>query len=334
LVWLGQAKVARYGRKVRDEAQTTAHAATRSLKAGRAEPAPVPPLRNIERWWSPGQLSVLCGLKGELARRQPSERAADLLAIAFCRAAIGTSNAAFDHPSMSFRSEPRREGDRAEVLKRTTELFDASLSEVLEGAAVPLAGRAEIHHRDARSPGTPGRPPFGSRFQRLVTSPPYPNRMSYIRELRPYMYWTGHLTEARQAGEIDWEAIGGTWGVATSRLGSWRRDPSVELPAALEDAMEQIADATARSGAVLANYVGRYFEDMARHLIAVKPLLEPGAKAHYIVGNAKFYEVLVPTEQILADLMGKAGFRSVSVETIRKRNSKKELYEYDVTAIA
>ena len=27
--------------------------------------------------------------------------------------------------------------------------------------------------------------------------------MSYIRELRPYMYWLGYLTDARQAGQMD-----------------------------------------------------------------------------------------------------------------------------------
>ncbi|WP_322490103.1 hypothetical protein [Chloroflexus sp.] len=37
----------------------------------------------------------------------------------------------------------------------------------------------------------------------VITSPPYPNRMSYIRELRPYMYWLGYLNNGRDAGELD-----------------------------------------------------------------------------------------------------------------------------------
>lgn len=47
--------------------------------------------------------------------------------------------------------------------------------------------------------------------------------MSYIRELRPYMYWLGFLNKAKEAGELDWKAIGGTWGIATSRLSCWER---------------------------------------------------------------------------------------------------------------
>ena len=45
--------------------------------------------------------------------------------------------------------------------------------------------------------------------------------MSYIRELRPYMYWLSYLRDGREAGELDWKAIGGTWGIATSRVGKW-----------------------------------------------------------------------------------------------------------------
>lgn len=60
-------------------------------------------------------------------------------------------------------------------------------------------------------------------FDRVITSPPYSNRMSYIRELRPYMYWLGFLVNGRDAGELDWAAIGGTYGIAISRLIEWKR---------------------------------------------------------------------------------------------------------------
>jgi len=47
-------------------------------------------------------------------------------------------------------------------------------------------------------------------FDLVITSPPYANRMSYIRELRPYMYRLGYLDDGRDAGELDWSTIGGT----------------------------------------------------------------------------------------------------------------------------
>ncbi|MFD2579091.1 hypothetical protein ACFSTD_11780 [Novosphingobium colocasiae] len=87
---------------------------------------------------------------------------------------------------------------------------------VLASCDAQILGHGEIVEIDARQI-----PEMDRRFGLVVTSPPYPNRISYIRELRPYMYWMKFLEEAREAGEMDWKAIGGTWGVATSRLNTW-----------------------------------------------------------------------------------------------------------------
>jgi len=62
------------------------------------------------------------------------------------------------------------------------------------------------------------------------------------------------------------------------------------------------------------------------------PMLAPNAKIYYIVGNSKFYDTLLPVEKIFADIFPSAGFKSVEVEVVRKRNSKKELFEYVVSA--
>ncbi len=45
----------------------------------------------------------------------------------------------------------------------------------------------------------------------------------------------------------------------------------------------------------------------------------------YVVGNSIFFGVPVPTERWYGDLM------DVEIEAIRKRNSKKGLFEYTVT---
>jgi len=90
----------------------------------------------------------------------------------------------------------------------------------------------------------------------------------------------------------------------------------------------------ALSGPVLAKYVGKYFEDMWLHFKSVRANMKPGAQIHYIVGNSKFYDYLVPVEAIYADMLEKVGFEKTEIEVVRKRNSKKELFEFDVTAIA
>lgn len=146
------------------------------------------------------------------------------------------------------------------------------------------------------------------------------------------MYWLGFLEDKRQAGELDWLAIGGTWGVATSRVSSWTRADDVFFPDYLASMLRRIENANASSGRILSRYVGKYFEDVWRHVHAAIQTMRPGGELHYIVGNSKFYSVLVPTERIYRDMLLEANARSARIVPLRKRNSKKELIEFDVVA--
>lgn len=169
-------------------------------------------------------------------------------------------------------------------------------------------------------------------FDLVVTSPPYANRMSYIRELRPYMYWLRYLHSGRDAGEMDWSAIGGTWGVATSRLIAWERPAEPLQNALLDETLHRIAHHGNRNGKLLANYVAKYFEDMWTHLNSLIAVLSDRSEVHYIVGNSTFYGVLLPVERLYAAMFDQLGFEGIRCRAIRKRNSKKELFEFDVSA--
>ncbi len=146
------------------------------------------------------------------------------------------------------------------------------------------------------------------------------------------MYWLGFLKEAREAGELDWEAIGGTWGVATSRLNEWQRPKDIFFPKHLETAIEEVARPTNKNGFVLSQYIAKYFVDMWSHLASMRSVMRSGGRVHYIVGNSKFYETMIAVESIYAEMLKRLGFKNVSAKAIRKRNSKKELFEYVVSA--
>jgi hypothetical protein len=60
-------------------------------------------------------------------------------------------------------------------------------------------------------------------------------------------------------------------------------------------------------------------------------VVKPGGTVHYIVGNSKFYDTILPVERIFASMFQEAGFENVTWTVIRKRTSKRELFEYDVT---
>jgi hypothetical protein len=169
---------------------------------------------------------------------------------------------------------------------------------------------------------------LGERYTCVITSPPYTNRISYVREVRPYMYWLSFIDNARQASNLDWDAIGGTWGVATSWLTRWNPTGyfSEDTP------FLRMIDMIRRSSPLLANYVHRYFEDMYSHFSSLRSSLKADAELHYIIGNSKFYDVVVPTETVYQQILERLGFRGIGIETLRRRSSKKQLYEYHVSA--
>ena len=328
LIWLGKSKVSHYRRQTTDAVSkfVESHSEPDSLQG--VSPSDPPPISKIERWWDEETLLFLRRLRGQIvASAKAGSATRNLLDVAFCRTQIKLSNAAFNHQSMSFkdRSKPDPQLSIFADADRHIDQFVEDASIVAKSASDNPSGTADIILADARN-----LPADLGKFDLLITSPPYPNRMSYIRELRPYMYWLGYLKEAREAGDLDWEAIGGTWGIATSMLANWERDPDAYLPYYLMEAIEKVAHATNKNGELLSRYVAKYFVDMWQHLQVMAKLMKKGAEVHYIVGNSTFYGVLIPVEQVYADMLKRLGFSSVRATAIRKRNSKRELFEYDV----
>ncbi|WP_419856622.1 DNA methyltransferase [Candidatus Palauibacter irciniicola] len=326
LVWFGQVKTAHYSDATIASTRRACAHVLEAVKRGTVEPVKPPPIHNITRWWCSDALQFLCALKGGIERESEEDSAErDLLMVAFCRTLIKLSNAAFNHQSMSYKED-----------RQLTIPFDVDVSGVfaedtrfvLRGAEANPRGVASVSFGDARCLSDAVADPFDL----VITSPPYANRMSYIRELRPYMYWLGFLDCGRDAGELDWSAIGGTWGVATSRLTDWERSTESLVPPLLEVALSGIAHSANKNGKILANYVARYFEDLWKHFNSLITVLSDGGELHYIVGNSTFYGVLLPVERIYAAMLEQLGFEDIKYQIIRKRNSKKELFEFDVSA--
>jgi hypothetical protein len=351
LIWLARAKTRIYSRAEREAFRRRARVVSSTLRARSSVEPWIPALHQIEKWWDAPTLLALGQAMAEIRRfvvARPGA-AGDLLQLAFCRTLIARAQVSFAHQSMSFKRASAaidasaaggpsdrggrssgRSGTGARVEARAREaaaqIWDEAAQAIGEAARSPILTAPQICLCDARELDT-ALPVAG--FERVITSPPYPNRMSYIRELRPYMYWLGHLRERRDAGELDWQAIGGTWGAATVRVGKWRPAAPDAVPYA---GFQRILERIAEQSPLLSRYVEKYFHDMAQHCRSLRSVVRSGGSVHYIVGNSKFYDVLLPVEQIFAALLQAAGFERPTIETVRKRTSKKELFEFLVSA--
>ena len=332
LIWLGNTKLAEYSDPVISAAQRAlAEVVTASGDLVSRPGLWQPPIFKIDRWWSYSALSALRALRAAIDATDAGAPR-DLLEIALCRTLIGVSNAAFNHQSMSFKPDHRTDAasrfDRAEtevVLIR----YRTEAEAIIASAATDLPGTGMIVEGDSRDM-SPARLRAGCDL--LLPSPPYVNRMSYIRELRPYMYWTRHLDDAAAAGELDWRAVGGTWGIATSRLNTWATAEAIPVEHEMNAVCKAISRDGGRNGPLLSAYVNKYFDDMWSHFQSAYKHVRSGGTATYIIGNSTFYGHVVPAEEWYATMLREAGFRDVSVTNIRKRNSNKALFEFNVSA--
>lgn len=216
LVWFTRAKTAQYSMKSIEEASIAGIEALELAVRRTVTPAAAPPMFNIERWWSPEALDFLSTCVQQSIRlHNPTPRRMTFFLL-LSAVLIELSNATFNHQSLSFNNK-----NRLKILFSDSEsiIFQNNIYFVLRSAQENPPVNASVILADSRQFSKC----VAGQFDLVITSPPYANRISYIRELRPYMYWLGFLKNSKEAGELDWAAIGGTWGSATSRLINWER---------------------------------------------------------------------------------------------------------------
>lgn len=325
LVWLGNAKYRNYSQACLIDIREQVRQVLDEYRSQVDWDNWTPPIFNIERWWSSYTLKIIAALRTALVNRfgeTESNNEYGVVWIAFCRLTIETSSAAFNHVSMSFANEVTHHN-----IEYIEELFLEILDFILISAGNNIVGNANVLRVDARNITSLG----NIKINKVITSPPYPNRMSYIRELRPYMYWTKFINEAKEAGELDWLAIGGTWGIATSRLNTWQMEEN-SLPEKILLTVKKIEISNGKNSHLMAVYVLKYFYDMYSHLSSIRSILANGAELHYIVGNSSFFGNMVDTAILLTESMHMLGYSNISSEIIRKRNCNKALYEYCISA--
>ena len=284
LRWLATVKTRNFASDEILEARQAGHEIIREAPSKTAEGLWQPTIHQIERWWSEQELSALRIIRHDLDQWVLTASALDLLLVAFCRTLIPRELCRIQPPVNVFSRQPWPAVDDHRHPCKDMDVFAAELETVLTGASSTLPGTVEVHEGDARALQTVLSP----KVDLLYTSPPYANRISYIRELRPYMYWLRFLRDAKEAGELDWTAIGGTWGIATSRVGQWTAPSHIPLGPDFVQTLAEIRRANDKSGSLLSRYVHKYFNDMWLHFRSAHSVVRPGGKAIYIVGNSLF----------------------------------------------
>jgi len=282
-----------------------------------------PDIFKIDRWWNKETLKILTAVRASIVNEIGEPELSNgygLIWVAFCRVVIETSSAAFNHVSMSFKQDAGKY-EKWEI----SDIFSRIMAFIVESTKDNILGRVSIVNNDSRTMEDI------NNVDIVITSPPYPNRISYIRELRPYMYWLKFIESTSDSGDIDWKCIGGTWGSATSKLSTWEPETPINFEL-LQNTVSSIEKTNEKNSRLMGLYVYKYFYDMHCHIKSLYDVLNDTADLYYIVGNSMFYHVHVDSDVLYKKMFEMAGFSNISSQIIRKRNCNKKLYEYCIMA--
>jgi len=157
----------------------------------------------------------------------------------------------------------------------------------------------------------------------LISSPPYANRHDYSRVFHIDLLLLGlpepEVTKLRH-GSIRSHVE------AKDPYGYKRRLKSYNMPSALQAVLEEIPDDA--DSRIMPLLIG-YFEDIYLSLLEVGRVLKLGGRAAYVVGNVRHAGVMVPVDEILAELAPQTGLTFDAAWILRLRgNSAQQMKQY------
>lgn len=167
-----------------------ARVARKALHAG----SPVPPIPNVDHWFSVGARDALARITSALAAiRSPTER--DALMLALSRIVVRVSRQESDTRYAAVEREMTLEAV-AEMFVESARHVENTLREHAD-----VASRAEATVLTADVLGVLGTE-LPRRIGMVITSPPYPNAYEYWLYHKYRMYWLGHDPLPVRAREI------------------------------------------------------------------------------------------------------------------------------------
>jgi hypothetical protein len=282
---------------------------------------PLPVIHNVFRWWRPDVLKDMLILRDVIAREssEPAHRAFFNLALAGVLVPDLT-NVTLGRLQLHFID---KSGYDIDVWKSYDTHTQAMIGDL---AGIPEESRSvpcRILHADSTNNAITQ---VTEKIDRVITSPPYPNRYSYVWNTRPHIYLLEMFSTAKEASELDMATIGGTWGTATSCLIKGVIEPAYPV---ISDAIEPVAAEIRKTDNLMANYLIHYFNRLALQIVTMNGILRKKARCAYVVGCSRLKGVYVETDVLLGKVFEGLGlgFAVDRIERIRKRHSDKDLHE-------
>jgi hypothetical protein len=96
---------------------------------------------------------------------------------------------------------------------------------------------------------------------------------------------------------------------------------------AIKELLAPYLPAIHSGGNLMASYVVKYFNNLYDHAAEVPQVCRQRARPAYVIGNSKFYDQPLASDELLASIFGHFGFELERNDRMRKRQSKTVLHE-------
>ena len=159
----------------------------------------------------------------------------------------------------------------------------------------------------------------------VITSPPYPNEKDYTRTTRLESVILGLIRDKQDLRSLKQDLV------RSNTRGVYKSDTD-DLEVADNAEIQNIAEAIEHRRVELGKTSGferlyprvtqLYFGGMARHLASLRPVLRPGARLAYVVGDqASYLRVMIRTGRLLAELAQSLNYTVTGIDLFRTRLS-------------
>jgi len=159
----------------------------------------------------------------------------------------------------------------------------------------------------------------------VITSPPYPNEKDYTRTTRLESVLLGFLRNKEDLRSLKQGFV------RSNTRAVYKADDDDQWLAhcpAIAEIAERIENRRAELGKtsgferLYARVTKLYFGGMARHLANLRPVLRPGARLAYVVGDqASYFRVKIRTGQLLAEIGRSLGYDVEGLDLFRTRTA-------------
>ncbi len=284
----------------------------------------IPKIHNPFRWWRKDVLTYLLILKKAIHDCCSDIDIKDFFLLALAGVLVpDLTNVTLGKLQLHFIL---RDNDHIDVISTYKRHLDAMIDDIEQIQSLGLLSESKIFHTNSLTlEGVKIDKPINC----VITSPPYPNRYSYVWNTRPHLYFFDFFSTPKEASALDLETIGGTWGTATSVLGKGIIEPSFEF---LNNYACKVVEEIRKEDNLMANYVMKYFNLLSEQIYSMERLPSDNLRCAYVVGNSRIKGTYVETDVILGEIFRGLGYKLSSIERIRKRHSGKDLYESIVYA--